>query len=200
MRLVLATRNRHKVDEIRAALALDGVELCTLDDFPDAPEVVEDGDTFAANARKKAREIAAATGRPALADDSGLAVSALGGAPGVRSARFAGEGADDAANRAELLRRMAGEADRAAAFVCVLALAFPGGGPEIYCEERCEGALLDAERGEQGFGYDPLFVPAGESRTFAEMTRDEKAGFSHRGRALRLARRPFRGALATLLE
>ena len=132
------------------------------------------------------------------ADDSGLAVAALDGAPGVRSARFAGEDADDAANRVELLRRMAGETERAAAFVCVLALALPNGGPEIYCEERCEGTLLDAERGEQGFGYDPLFVPAGETRTFAEMTRDEKAGFSHRGRALRLAKGPFRGALAVL--
>lgn len=188
LRIVLATRNAHKVAEIGDALGLPGVELVGLGEFPDAPEVVEDGSTFRANAEKKAREIAEATGLPALADDSGLVVDALDGAPGVRSARFAGPDADDVANRAELRRRMAGvPAGRSARFVCVMALAVPGAGTATV-EGRCDGTLLREERGESGFGYDPLFVPEGESRTFAEMTRAEKAAMSHRGRALRVIR------------
>jgi XTP/dITP diphosphohydrolase len=189
-RIVLATRNAHKVAEIRDALALPGVVLETLDDHPDAPEVEEDGDTFLANARKKAHAIAAATGLPALADDSGLVVEALRGEPGVFSARFAGPGADDAANRAELRRRLAGESDRRAAFRCVLVGARPDG-REIAVEGECAGVLLEEERGEGGFGYDPLFVPEGHARTFAEMSRGEKAALSHRGRALGKVRVPL---------
>ncbi len=192
MELVLATRNRHKVEEIVAALALPGVTVRTLDDFPDAPEVVEDGDTFEANARKKAREVAEATGLPALADDSGLVVDALGGEPGVRSARFAGEDSDDAANRALLRERMSGVPDgkRTARFVCALALVMPRG-ETLVVEQVCEGTLLFEDRGSGGFGYDALFVPKGHDRTFAQISRDEKAGFSHRGRALRVAAGPI---------
>ncbi len=190
--VVLATRNRHKVEEIVNALHVDGVRFESLADHAGAPEVVEDGDTFEANARKKAREIAAALGVPALADDSGLVVDALDGAPGVRSARFAGESADDAANRAELLKRVNGVADdaRTARFVCVLVLAMPSG-EEMMVEGICEGRILADERGHGGFGYDPLFVADGYTQTFAEMTRAEKAALSHRGRALRLMGGPM---------
>jgi XTP/dITP diphosphohydrolase len=194
VRLVLATRNRHKVEELRDALGLSGVKLETLDDHPEVPEVVEDGATFEDNARKKAREVAEATGLPALADDSGLVVDALGGEPGVHSARYAGEASDDAANRAKLLREMSGEADRRAAFECVLVLAEPGGREEVVAG-TCRGALLGEERGSGGFGYDPLFVPepgpGADGRTFAEMSLAEKRELSHRGRALAAAREPF---------
>jgi XTP/dITP diphosphohydrolase len=188
-RIVLATRNPHKVTEIAEALALPDVELVGLDAFPDAPDVVEDGDTFQANAEKKARSAAEATGLPALADDSGLVVDALDGAPGVHSARFAGEDGNDAANRRELKRRMEGAptGERTARFVCALAFAEPGGGVRTV-EGRCEGTLLDEERGDGGFGYDPFFVPEGETRTFAEMSRPEKALISHRGRAIEAMR------------
>jgi XTP/dITP diphosphohydrolase len=198
-RVVLATRNAHKVREIAAALGLDGVRLVGLDELPGVPDVIEDGETFAANARKKARAAADGTGLPALADDSGIVVDALGGAPGVWSARFAGEDADDAANRAELLRRLDGvpAEERTARFVSVMALALPGAEPETV-EGRCEGTLLTAERGSGGFGYDPLFVPAGHERTFAEMAQDEKAALSHRGRALAAVRPRLVALLQTL--
>ena len=195
--VVLATRNGHKVQEIVEAADLPEVDFRTLDDYPAAPEVVEDRDTFEDNARKKAREIAAATGLPALADDSGLVVPALGGEPGVRSARFSGPDATDASNRRLLKERMGGVADRAAYFVCVLALALPAG-EEFVVEGRCDGRLLAEERGQGGFGYDPLFVPEGEERTFAEMTGEEKAVLSHRGRALKRARDLLRAVLLTL--
>jgi len=186
--VVLATRNPHKIDEIRAALRVPGVRFREVRDFPSAREVTEDGDTFEANAVKKALVTAAATGLPALADDSGLWVDAIGGEPGVNSARYAGENADDAENRALLLERLHGiePERRSARFVCVIALAMPDGGVET-CEGACEGRILDEERGLGGFGYDPLFVPDGRRRTFAEMSRDEKAVLSHRGRALRAA-------------
>ncbi|MGQ0721361.1 MAG: XTP/dITP diphosphatase [Candidatus Eiseniibacteriota bacterium] len=196
IRVVLATRNAHKVREISEALGLAEIELVGLDSFAALPEVVEDGVTFEANAVKKAVTAAAGTGMRALADDSGLVVDALDGEPGVRSARFAGPRADDAANRALLLRRLRGveAARRSARFVCVLALATADGGVEVV-EGRCEGILLDAERGTRGFGYDPLFVARGETRTFAEMEGEEKARISHRGRAL-AAMRPLLRALA----
>jgi len=192
----MATRNHNKLVEIAEALGVDGIELVGLDELGDVPDVVEDGATFEANAVKKAREVAAATGLPALADDSGLVVDALDGGPGVFSARFAGPDADDAANRALLRRRLAEvpAAGRGARFVCALALAMPDGRTWTV-EGRCEGTLLFAERGSEGFGYDPLFVPEGEERTFAEMPRAEKAEISHRGRALR-AMRPRLEALA----
>ncbi|MEZ5066635.1 MAG: RdgB/HAM1 family non-canonical purine NTP pyrophosphatase [bacterium] len=193
-KVVLATRNLHKVDELVEAFAWIDLAMVSLAVFRDAPEVEEDGDTFEANARKKARAIADYTGCFALADDSGLCVDALDGVPGVRSARFAGESATDADNRAELLRRLKGVTERGAEFVCVLVLADPNGG-EFAITGRCRGAILWAERGHEGFGYDSLFLPEGEERTFAEMTRAEKARLSHRGRAIQAARAPFRAAL-----
>jgi XTP/dITP diphosphohydrolase len=198
MRIVLATRNAHKVQEIGEALGLPGVELVGVDAFPDVPEVVEDGDTFEANAVKKAREVAAAVGTTAMADDSGLVVDALGGEPGVRSARFAGDAADDAANRKLLRERMRDvpAARRTARFVCVLALAEADGTARTW-EGRCEGTLLFEDRGTGGFGYDPLFVPEGLERTFAEMSGAEKAVISHRGRAIAAMRPALRAGLDT---
>jgi XTP/dITP diphosphohydrolase len=152
----------------------------------------ETGATFEENARRKALAAARATGLPALADDSGLSVDALDGAPGVRSARFAGEAADDAANRALLRERLRGTepAPRTAHFTCALALALPDGTADVV-HGMCAGRLLESERGTGGFGYDPLFVPDGHSRTFAEMSREEKETLSHRGRAILAARDPF---------
>lgn len=182
--LVLATRNAGKVAELRRRLAPLGIDLRSAADVPGAPDVDEDAPTLAGNARKKAVALAAYTGLPALADDTGLEVDALGGAPGVRSARFAGPEADDAANRALLRRRLDGETRRTARFRTVLAYALPAGAVHTF-DGVCEGRLLDAERGAGGFGYDALFVPAeGDGRTFAEMTADEKNGISHRGRAM----------------
>ena len=190
--VVLATRNEHKVAEIVDAFALPGITFESLAGRDGVPEVVEDGDTLEANARKKAREVCDATGMPALADDSGLLVDALGGAPGVHSARFAGEGGDDAANRALLLERLAGVPDeeRTAHFACVLALCVPTG-EECIIHGECHGRILHAERGDGGFGYDALFLAQGQRRTFAEIPLGEKAELSHRGRALAQARRPM---------
>ncbi|RKY59577.1 MAG: non-canonical purine NTP pyrophosphatase [Candidatus Latescibacterota bacterium] len=189
MRLVLATRNEGKAKEIREALSGLEVDLLTLSDFPEVPEVHEDGATFSENAKKKALTVAKFTGLPALADDSGLEVDALGGMPGVRSARFAGEGADDDANNRKLLELLKGlpPERRTARFRCVLALAFPDG--EVYTVEgTCEGLIAEEPAGEGGFGYDPLFLIPEEGRTFAQMTREEKNSLSHRGRALRKLR------------
>jgi XTP/dITP diphosphohydrolase len=197
VRVVLATRNRNKLEEIAEAVDLAGIRFESLEEHPDAPEVDEDGETFEENARKKAVATARATGLPALADDSGLVVDALGGEPGVRSARFAGENAGDAANRARLRRSLAecGPGPHAARFICVLALARPAGECRTV-EGRCEGTIVPEERGELGFGYDPLFVPEGETRTFAQMSRAEKSGISHRGRALVKARELLRELVA----
>jgi XTP/dITP diphosphohydrolase len=183
--IVVATKNRGKLREIQAALAGLDLKIRSLDDFPSAPEVVEDGETFAENAGKKARAIAAHTGLPALADDSGLAVDALGGAPGVFSARYAGETADDAANNRKLLAALQNvpPAKRTARFVCVLALAFPGG-RTVFAEGFCEGRIIDSLKGEGGFGYDPVFFSPELGITFAEATREQKLSVSHRGRAL----------------
>lgn len=198
-RLVVATRNAGKLIEIRHALEGGVAEVVGLDRVPDAPEVVEDGHTFAANASKKAREIAAVTGGWVLADDSGLEVDALGGEPGVFSARYAdgddrarlglaADTAPDAANNAKLLDALssAGAVDgasRGARFRAVLALAAPDGAVTMF-EGVCEGSIVDAPRGEGGFGYDPLFCAEGHERTMAELALDEKNRISHRGRAL----------------
>jgi XTP/dITP diphosphohydrolase len=191
MRLLIATRNRHKVEEIRSILG-NGIEYLSLADFPDAPEVHEDADTFEGNARKKAIEIArwlADRNRPerafVLADDSGLEVDALGGAPGVLSARYAGKQADYAANNRKLLAELESipPGRRTARFRCVIALARPGG-EVVTAEGACEGRIIAAPRGRQGFGYDPLFVPEGYDRTFAELGADVKDKISHRARAL----------------
>ena len=151
----------------------------------DLPDVEEDGDTLVANARLKAIAVNEATGSPALADDTGLEVFALGGAPGVRTARFAGEPPSDERNRAKMLQELDGVADRSARFRTVALLRFPDG-REIVAEGVCEGSIAEAERGERGFGYDPLFIAsAGDGRTFAEMSMAEKHHLSHRGRAFR---------------
>ena len=185
--MLVATRNRHKLGELAALLAWPRERLHSLAEYPDLPPVEEDGGTFAANAAKKARAAADATGLPALADDSGLEVDALGGAPGVYSARYAGAAADDAANNRKLLDALRGVADRRARFRCVVALTAPRGAPRLF-EGVCEGVLLTAPRGAGGFGYDPLFMPDGRPQTFAELEPSVKNEISHRARALALLR------------
>jgi XTP/dITP diphosphohydrolase len=184
--MVVATRNRKKIAEIARMLAGSGLSALSLDQVPGCPEVVEDAPDFEGNALKKAREICAFSGRPALADDSGLVVDALGGAPGVYSARYAGEDATDMDNNRKLLKGLEGvpPEKRTARFVCVMAYVTPGGEERTFTGD-CEGSIGFANRGESGFGYDPLFVPDGHKKTFAEMTGDEKDSMSHRGRALR---------------
>lgn len=187
-RLVLATHNQHKVRELRRILADTGVqhELVGTDEYPDLPDVAETGSTFAENALLKAHAVAAATGLPSIADDSGLCVDVLGGMPGVFSARWAGRHGDDAANLALVLAQLTDvpDAQRSAHFACAAALALPSG-DELVVEGRLDGRLIRQGRGSNGFGYDPIFVPDGESRTTAEMAPDEKDAISHRGRAFR---------------
>lgn len=184
--IVVGTHNRGKVAEIAAALAALPVEIIDMDGFPDVPEAEETGDTFAANAVLKATHYALHTGRPCLADDSGLEVDALNGAPGVYSARYAGPGGGDAACNAKLLDELAGvPADRRTArFRCVLAYVDPDG-TLLTAEGTCEGLILDGPRGTGGFGYDPLFLYPGAGKTLAEMTLAEKNAVSHRGQAVR---------------
>jgi XTP/dITP diphosphohydrolase len=185
--LVFATRNRGKLVELRELLP--GIEVRSLDDVH-VPEVIEDADSFVGNASKKAREVSAATGLPALADDSGLEVDALGGAPGVYSARYAGEPHDDAKNNAKLLAALAGvpAEKRTARFRSVLALADtngPLGSQVITADGSCEGIILEAPRGSGGFGYDPLFYSPELGMTFAEAGVGPKNDLSHRARAMR---------------
>jgi XTP/dITP diphosphohydrolase len=182
VRLVLASRNPHKLRELEGLLAPH--ELEPLPQEVELPP--ETGETFAENALIKARAAAAATGRAAVADDSGISAAALGGRPGVRSARYAGESASDEDNLAKLLREVPGDGDRSVAYVCALAYVEPGGREELV-EERCEGTLAHEPRGEGGFGYDPAFVPVdyADQRTMAELDPEEKAAISHRGRAAR---------------
>ncbi len=181
---MLATRNAHKLKELGALL--DPHELDPLPGEVELPP--ETGSTFAENALMKANAAARATDRAALADDSGIVVDALGGAPGIYSARYAGEGATDEQNLAKLLAELAGRGDRRAAYVCALALADPSGAHHVF-EARCEGTVIDSPRGTGGFGYDPAFVPdelaPGDERTMAELSPGEKAEISHRGRAAR---------------
>jgi XTP/dITP diphosphohydrolase len=181
--IVLATRNRGKVEEMRALLGHLPIRLLSAGDLPGAPEVEEDQQTLAGNAAVKARALRAFTGRPALADDTGLEVDALGGRPGVYSARYAGPASDDAANRARLLAELDGQADRSARFRTVIA--FAEGASVQYFEGVCEGRIALQEHGAGGFGYDAVFVPGSDTRTFAEMPADEKNAVSHRGQALR---------------
>lgn len=182
IRLVCASANPGKVAEI--AELLDGV--VRLEPRPaDVPDVVEDADTLLGNARLKAQAIVAATGLPAVADDTGLEVVALDGRPGVRTARFAGEHASDADNRRKMLEELADAPDRRAAFRTVALVCWPDGS-EVAAEGRCEGVITEAERGDAGFGYDSIFAPdEGGGATFAEMTSEEKHLISHRGRAFR---------------
>ena len=187
MNWVVATANAHKLRELSELFAGLGVVLMPRPEDLAMPE--ETGATFLANARLKARAIAVATGEVALADDSGLEVDALGGDPGVRSARWAGEPADDAANNAKLLEELRGihGANRRARYRCVLVLAAPNG-RELTAEGRFEGFMLEAPKGSGGFGYDPLFQPEGDTRTLAEYADAEKNAVSHRGRAARRLR------------
>jgi XTP/dITP diphosphohydrolase len=206
-RLVLATRNAHKVLELSRILAAagTGVSLVGLDSFPDAPEVPETGLTFADNALLKARAIAGYTGLPAVADDSGLCVDALHGMPGIFSARWSGKHGDDRANLDLVLGQIADVSARGAQFVCVAALVLPedgdgrdvsdgpdvGDGPggasrrEWTTTGVLAGSLARAPRGSNGFGYDPIFVPDGSSQTTAELAPEDKDAISHRGRAFR---------------
>lgn len=185
MKLVLATANAGKVREIERILEGLGVTLLTPDDLEAPPEVVEDGLTFEANAVKKARAFAQASGLPALADDSGLCVDALDGRPGVWSARYGGPGADDATRYQRLLAEMADvpEGRRQAAFVCVAALCRPDG-QCLTCEGRCEGEITREPAGENGFGYDPVFFVPEYNQTMAQLPLETKNRISHRGRAL----------------
>jgi XTP/dITP diphosphohydrolase len=182
--LVLATRNAGKTAEIRDLLKDFPIEIRNLDDFGPIPEVDEDGATFDDNAYKKAHFAARVLGFPALADDSGLVVEALNGAPGVYSARYAGEKASDADRCDKLLQAMEGQPHRAAAFECVISIAVPEG-PALTYEARCEGRITDQPQGENGFGYDPIFFYPPLNKTFAQMTMTEKSRVSHRGKALR---------------
>lgn len=181
--IVLATRNAHKVREFREMLRGYSIELRSLDDFGPIPEAVEDGETFDDNAYKKALHTAKILGLPAIADDSGLAVAALGGRPGVYSARYAGTDATDDDNCQKLLQEMAGETNRKASFHCVISIAVPSG-PALTYEGSCDGVLLTEKRGSSGFGYDPLFYFEEFGKTFAELTMEEKNRVSHRGKAL----------------
>ncbi len=189
MELVIATGNAKKLGEILAILAGLPLRVLSLADFPEVAEPAEDGLTFEANARKKAAGYARGLGRPVLAEDSGLEVAALDGAPGIRSARFAGPGKRDADNIALLLERLkeVAPADRRARFVSVVALAAPDGRTTVFRGVR-EGLITGAPRGSNGFGYDPVFLVPELGRTFAELAAGEKNRLSHRRQALELAR------------
>ena len=183
MQLVLGSRNAHKLRELRALVAPEGLEL-----LPDEVELPpETGESFAENAQVKARATAEATGRPALGEDSGITVRALAGAPGIRSARYAGPGAGDKENLEKLLKETEGLDDRSAAYVCALAFADPNGEQRIF-EARCEGQLAREPNGTAGFGYDPIFIPDDEDGEFtmASLPPERKNAISHRGKAARL--------------
>ncbi|MFJ7331132.1 RdgB/HAM1 family non-canonical purine NTP pyrophosphatase [Streptomyces cyaneofuscatus] len=187
-RLILATRNAGKITELHAILADAGLDhdLVGADAYPDIPDVKETGVTFAENALLKAHALARATGHPAIADDSGLCVDVLGGAPGIFSARWSGTHGDDQANLDLLLAQLGDIADahRGAYFACAAALALPDG-TERVVEGRLNGTLRHAPSGDYGFGYDPILQPEGETRTCAELTPAEKNAISHRGKAFR---------------
>ena len=191
MKLVLATRNSGKIREISGMLeGQNGVELLSLRNYPDAPDVVEDGKTYEENAIKKASTLANYTGHLTIADDSGLEVDALDGAPGVHSARYAGENASDQDRIAKLLGALQDVPDdqRSARFICVVAIAEPLSESEIV-RGVCEGHISHMPRGETGFGYDPVFVPMGYDKTFAELGGNIKNQISHRAKALGMARK-----------
>jgi len=181
--LVIATRNKGKTLEIKELLKGFPVEIKNLDDFGSIPHLEEDGNTFDENAYKKASFAARILGLPALADDSGLIVEALDGAPGIHSARYAGEDATDEQRYLKLLDDMKGKSNREAAFECVISIAVPTG-PALTYEARCEGLIATEPAGSNGFGYDPVFFYTPLNKTFAQITREEKNRISHRGKAL----------------
>jgi len=181
--LVLATRNPGKTKEIRALLRDFPVEIKNLNDFGPIPDVTEDGTTFDENAYKKASFTAKVLGLAAIADDSGLEVEALEGAPGVHSARYAGPSATDQERNAKLLQEMKEKTNRAAAFMCVLSVAVPSGLALTY-EGRCQGLIAETPAGDNGFGYDPVFYYPPMKKTFAQLSTEEKNQVSHRGKAL----------------
>lgn len=184
MKFVLATHNPGKLREMSDILSHLGVEVVSPADVGVTVEVEETGTTFAENAMLKAKAICAASGLPAIADDSGLCVDALNGGPGVYSARYGGEGLDDRGRYMLLLNSMRGQTTRAAHFSCAIACAFPNG-DTLTAEGRCDGAIAFAPLGEGGFGYDPVFLVPEKGKTFGQLTAEEKSQISHRGKALR---------------
>ena len=195
MKYVLATHNPGKLKEMGAILARFGVEVVSPKDLGITVDVEETGTTFAENAMLKAKAICAASGLPAIADDSGLCVDALNGGPGVYSARYGGEGLDDRGRYMLLLNNMRGQTTRAAHFACAIACAFPNG-DTLTAEGRCDGTIAFAPMGEGGFGYDPVFFVPEKAKTFGQLTAEEKSAISHRGRALE----SFVGKLETYLK
>ena len=184
LRVVLATTNRGKLADFRLLFRASGIELVSPADVGVSLDIEETGETFVENALLKARAHMAATGLPALADDSGLVAHALGSEPGVRSARFAGKPSNDHANNRLLIEKLRGVTDRSASFVCALALVLPDG-REVTVEGRCDGHIIDEERGANGFGYDAVFFRDDLGCTFGEATREAKNARSHRGAAVR---------------
>ena len=186
MKIVLASQNKHKIGELRSLLSkhIPDIEVLSLEEAGFTGEIVEDGDTFEDNAYIKARA-AASTGYIGIGDDSGLSVRALDGAPGIYSARYAGEHGNDEANNKLLLKNLENKTDRHAEFVCVIACVFPDReNDRLLCRGATEGIIIDEYRGEGGFGYDPLFYYEPFGKTFAEMSADEKNSISHRGKAI----------------
>ena len=195
MKFILATHNPGKLREMSDLLSHLGVEVVSPADMGITVEVEETGTTFAENAMLKAKAICAASGLPAIADDSGLCVDALNGGPGVYSARYGGEGLDDRGRYMLLLNSLRGQTTRAAHFACAIACAFPDG-KTLTAEGRCDGAIAFAPLGEGGFGYDPVFLVPEKGKTFGQLTAEEKSAISHRGRALR----DFSAKLETYLK
>ena len=195
MKFILATHNPGKLREMSDILSHLGVEVVSPADVGITVEVEETGTTFAENAMLKAKAICAASGLPAIADDSGLCVDALNGGPGVYSARYGGEGLDDKGRYTLLLNSMRGQTTRAAHFACAIACAFPDG-KTLTSEGRCDGAIAFAPLGEGGFGYDPVFLVPEKGKTFGQLTAEEKSAISHRGKALR----DFSAKLETYLK
>lgn len=196
MHIVLASANRGKLQELTELLTPLGVQLSSMEDYPDIPEIIEDGETFTDNAIKKAKIVCGVLGRIALADDSGLEVDCLSGAPGVYSARFAGEDKSDLKNNEKLLRLMKGipREKRGAGFRCVVALALPEG--QVFTAEGvCRGVIGEQIQGDGGFGYDPLFEIPELGKTFAQLDSETKNKISHRGKALVLVKEIISGLI-----
>ena len=195
MKVVLASKNQHKLVEMRDILSAQGVEVVLESDVGVDVDVEETGTTFEENSLLKARAVMEACGLPAIADDSGLCVDALNGAPGVWSARYGGEGLDDVGRYRLLLENMKGQLDRKCRFVSVITLCMPGG-DVISARGECPGTLAYAPQGENGFGYDPIFFVPEKKKTFAQLSAEEKNAISHRGNALKLFQRKLAGYLS----